>query len=198
VWLGDPVGVFWESALLVVNVGQLVLRRVEDSRARFSPEDLDFVNDALPDLPPSSRRRLLDLGVWVTGEPGAVLTREGDNVQHLIYLATGEATIRMAGVDVATCPAGAFVGEVTVMQHEPATATAILTRPSRYWAIDARVLRQATQDDPELRRALSTTFSRHFRDKLIRTNRRLADGWSPRSPPSEEAGTPSTAGGSAS
>ncbi len=174
VWLGDPVGVFWEGALLTVNVGQLVLMRWEDRRATFTPEEAAFVNQAFPDLQRARRRRLLDLGLWVSGDPGVVLTREGDRVQHLVYLATGEVTIRMSGVDVATCAPGTFIGELTVMHQEPATATAVLTRPSRYWMVDGRVLRQAADADPELKRSLTASFSRNVRDKLVRTNRRVA------------------------
>ena len=174
IWLSDPVGVFWETMLLLVNVGQLTLMRWEDRRARFSPEESDFVRVAFPELPRSAARKLLDLGLWVSGEPGTVLTRQGESVQHLVYLASGEATIRTSGVDVAVCEPTAFVGEVTVLDQGSATATAVLTKPSRYWAVDAHVLRRAADSDPDLRRALAWSFSRNVRDKLVRSNARIA------------------------
>ena len=91
-----------------------------------------------------------------------------------MYLASGEVTIQSSGVDVAVCEPSAFIGEVTILEQGPATATAIVTQPSRYWAADGRVLRQATQANAELRRALERSFSRNTRDKLLRSNRVIA------------------------
>lgn len=174
IWLSDPVGVFWESMLVLVNVGQLALMRWEDRRAEFSDEEADFVRTAFPDMAPAAARRLLDLGFWISADIGTVLTREGEPVQHLVYLASGEVTIQSSGVDVAVCEPSAFIGEVTILEQGPATATAIVTQPSRYWAADGRVLRQATQANAELRRALERSFSRNTRDKLLRSNRVIA------------------------
>lgn len=175
-WLYNPVGVFWESMLLAVNVGQLLLMRWEDRRASFTTEESDLVRVAFPELPRAAARRLLDLGFWVSGDAGTVLTREGERVQHLVYLASGEVTIRSSGVDIGVCEPTAFVGEVTVLEQGRATATAVLSKPSRYWAVDGHVLRQAADADPELSRALSWSFSRNVRDKLVRSNARIAGG----------------------
>jgi len=74
------------------------------------------------------------------------------------------------GVGVAACHAGAFVGEMTVLTQEPATGTAILSKPSRYWAIDARVLRQLTKAEPEIHSALGISFAKNLREKLVASN----------------------------
>lgn len=171
VWLKDPVGVFWESLLLLVNVGQLTLMYVENRRATFSNEEEDMARRVLPGLSGRLQRKVLDVGVWHDGLAGTVLTREGEPVGHLVYLATGEAVISLGGVGVAACHAGAFVGEMTVLTQEPATGTAALSQPSRYWSIDARVLRQLTTAEPEIRRALAASFSRNLREKLEESNR---------------------------
>jgi CRP-like cAMP-binding protein len=170
VWLMDPIGVFWESLLLSVNVGQLGLMHFESRRATFSDEEKNLLQRVLPDLSGRLQRKLMDAGVWTTGEPGTVLTREDQAVNDLAYLASGEALITVGGIGVAACHAGAFVGEMTVLTQEPATGTAILSKPSRYWSIDARVLRQLTQAEPEIRSALGASFAKNLREKLVASN----------------------------
>ena len=186
VWLKDPVGVFWESLLLMVNLGQLGLMHMENRRATFSSEERSFVRRALEGLNPGQQRRLLDAGLWYTGQPDTVLAREGQAVGQLVYLAAGEAVISVGDIRVAACHAGAFVGEMTVMTQEPATGTAVLSQSSRYWAIDARVLRQLASADPDIRRALEASFARNVRDKLVEANRSAAAGAEPSRPDHED------------
>ena len=187
VWLRDPVGIFWESLLLLVNISQLGLMHLDNRRATFSSEDRSFVKRALSGLTPGQQRRLLDAGLWHTAEAATELTREGEPVRELVYLASGEAIISLGGVQVAACHAGAFVGEMTVMTEDPATGTAILSKPSRYWAIDARVLRQLGESDPEIRSALNASFARNVRDKLVEANRSAAEASVTRTGESESA-----------
>lgn len=175
VWVKDPVGVFWESLLLIVNVLQLGLMHLENRRATFSPEDRSFTDGALDGLSAGQQRKLLDAGVWQTAEAHTVLTREGEAVEQLVYLTAGEAIISVGGVPVAACHAGAFIGEMTVMTKDAATGTAVLSTPARYWAIDARVLRKLGESDPDIRRTLNASFARNVRDKLVEANRSASE-----------------------
>ena len=169
-WLNNPVGVFWESLLLVVNLGQLGLMHLETRRATFSDEEAAMLDQVLPDLASRLQRRLLDAGVWRSAEAGEALTREGEPVSHLVYLATGEVRITLDDIDIATCPAGAFVGEMTVLTEEPATGTATLSQAARLWSIDARVLRTLVRAEPEILSALRASFAANLRDKLVASN----------------------------
>lgn len=181
IWLKNPVGVFWESLLLTVNLGQLAYMRWETRRATFSPEELVFLEGVAPGLGRRLQRKLLDAGVWSDEPAGTVLTREGEPVSHLVFLASGEARISLAGVDVASCPAGALVGEVTVLSGDPATGTARLSAASRTWSIDARVLRGLAEGEAEILSALRVGFANNLREKLVATNLATAE---------ERGGTP--------
>lgn len=170
VWVRDPVGVFWESLLLVVNLGQLALMKWEARRAVFSVEEKALVEQVVPQLSRRLCRKLLDAGVWSDGVRGQVLTREGEAIERLTYLASGEALISLGGVGVAACPAGSLVGEITVLTRDPATGTATLVQPSRMWSIDARVLRSLAEAEPEILSALRAGFANNLREKLVASN----------------------------
>ena len=175
VWVSDPVGVFWESLLLSVNLGHLALMRWETRRASFSEEERTLVSRVAPRLSRRLQRKLLDAGVWAAEDEGTVLTREDEPVERLTYLASGEAVIALGGVGVAVCPEGSLVGEVTVLSEDPATGTAILSKPSRTWSIDAEVVRALVRGEPEILSALRTGFANNLREKLVAANRATLD-----------------------
>ncbi len=174
IWLNDPVGVFWETLLVLVNIVQLAIIYFENQRARFSPEEQEFINRKLPKLEKGNCRRLINQGLWITGEKGADLTRQGEPVSHLIYLASGEAIIHSGGKPVAICSEGSFIGEMTVMKGDPATGTAKLYKPSRYWMIEAKALRKLINAKPEIGEAISAAFTTGLQDKLLRSNQLIS------------------------
>ena len=174
IWLSDPVGVFWETLLVLVNIVQLSIIYFENRRARFSDEESEFIAQKLPNLEKGFCRRLLNQGLWISGEKGAELTQQGEPVKHLIYLADGEAVIHSGGKAVATCTKGSFIGEMTVLNAEPATGTAILDQSSRYWMIEADALRKLTKSKPEIGEALNAAFTIGLKDKLQRSNQLIS------------------------
>ncbi len=174
VWLNDPVGVFWESTLVTVNVVQLALLYLGNRRAQFSAEEQEFMEGRFQDLGAGLRRRLLDAGSWRDLAVGTLLTRQGEAVQQLVFLANGEVIVQADGATVAICRGGSFIGEMTVLGAEPATGTAIVGRPVRAWSIDGDRLRALAAEYPDIRQSLEAGFSRNVREKLIEANRCIA------------------------
>lgn len=182
VWLKDPVGVFWETLLVLVNIVQLSITWHMNRSARFTPEEQVFMDGHLPNLSQAQRRKLLNQGIWISGEDGTELTREGEPVSHLTYLASGQALVVSGEHPVAVCEPGAFIGEMTALHGEPANGTVRLLQPSRYWAIEAQRLRELVSKDPETGTALESSFARNMRDKLVRSNRFILDSGGVRQP----------------
>lgn len=174
-WLKDPIGVFWESLLVAVNAVQLAITWHQNRTARFSDEEKVFMQNHLPNLSFSDRRRLLNRGLWISGEIGAELTSEGQPVSHLVYLASGQALVISGGRAVAVCEPGAFIGEMTALRGEPASATVKINQAARYWAIEAEQLRDLVKKSTEIGVALEGSFARNMRDKLVRSNKFIQD-----------------------
>jgi hypothetical protein len=116
------------------------------------------------------QRKLLDVGVWTTGEPGLALTREGQSVNELVYLASGEALITFGRRGHRRLPRGRLHRRDDGPPQDEATGTAVVSKPTRYWAADARVLRQLCHAEPEILSALRSSFARNLREKLIASN----------------------------
>lgn len=142
-------------------------------RARFT-EDEQAMRDALPGLGKAEARHLIDQGVWLDAKPGDILTREGEPVGHLYYLASGKVRVTSGGTAVGEAQAGGFIGEVTVLTGAPATGTVTVDTPSRLWCAPAPALRAYVDNHDDVRRALEAAFRQALSDKLVASNKRLS------------------------
>lgn len=173
--LGDPVGAVWGAviaSLALVVIGRRVWR---DSAVRFTPDEQHMMESLFDGLPRGRARHLVDQGVWISGKAGDTLTREGEPVEHLYYLAEGEARVLSRGVEVGQCRAGDLIGELTVLSGETATATVILSRPSRFWCAPAEDLRPYVEAHEDIRRAIEHGFATVLKAKLRASNRTIAE-----------------------
>jgi CRP-like cAMP-binding protein len=170
IWLNDPVSTMWESLLVAVNVIQITREWMSERRAKFRPEEEAFVQRRLSGLSRAEARRLLDMGLWVDAETGTTLTTEGTPVQHVAYVTSGAVEVTLDGRCVGVCGPGNFVGEMSVLANTPASATAIVKEPTRYWLIPAAQLRALKEKEPALADAFQTGIARDLRNKIISGN----------------------------
>jgi CRP-like cAMP-binding protein len=168
--LTDPVSTFWETLLVLVNIGQLTLTAWLDRRTQFDTREEGLRAAHFPRLAPSRLRRLLLAGKWMDLPASTRLTRAGDPVPALWFLHEGRAQVIVAGVAVGHCLPNSFIGEMTVATGEPAFADVVLDTDAVVWRIDAKRLRDLANRDPETGHALEAAFFRMIRQKLANSN----------------------------
>lgn len=169
-WVHDPVQLFWESLLFVINIGQLALIWWQNRRAQFSDDEKAFAASRLRGLSKGQTRQLLDLGHWWDVLPGTVLTLEGERPQHLTYIASGSAGIYVGDTRIADCGAGHYIGEMSVLDREPASATVRVEQSARVWQLPTAEMEQLGDRKPTLLAVLEAGIARDMRSKLIDTN----------------------------
>ena len=96
----------------------------------------------------------------------------------LVYLATGKAQVIRDGNPVALMSTGRFVGEMTCMTGQPATATVRVTQEARVLKLPASEFRRFVTRQPVVRDHIEIAFARDLRRKLsehMQTNARRFD-----------------------
>jgi hypothetical protein len=172
---GDIIAAAWSGAiagLALIFVGR---RLWEDNNVRFTADEQHMVATLFDELPKGRARHLVDQGVWLGGKAGDVLTREGEPVDHLYYLAAGEARVLSMGIEVGLCRPGDLIGELTVLSGETASATVILLTPARFWCAPAEDLRPYVEAHEDIRRAIEHGFATVLKAKLRASNRTIAE-----------------------
>ena len=169
-WLNDPVTVFWEVVFVLTNVMQLSILAFENKRASFNEAEQKFVDAAVPNVERAQAKRLLKAGLWCEAAAGDVLTREGEIASHLFFIASGTVRIEKKHRIVGVCGHHDFVGEISFMNDQPATANAIVANSIHYLKFERETLRKIVNKDKDIRHALETSFNRNLVEKLIKSN----------------------------
>lgn len=133
---------------------------------RFSLDDRKFGDAALPELDDQELRRFLKIGHWQTLPTGTILTVQNKPINALVYLASGEAEVERGGEIIATMNQARFIGEVTCMTGDGATATVRLTQESRVLKMPVAEFRRFILRSPVIREHLEVAFARDLRRKL--------------------------------
>jgi CRP-like cAMP-binding protein len=169
----NPFSAFIEISWLLLSLFGIARLWLLTRGLTFTDEERTFLDAALPGLSRLTARRFLAAGQWQDLAPGTVLTREGEPVGQLTYIASGAASVSHAGAEVATIPEGLFVGELGVLTRAPATATVTVTAPTRAFTIAAAPLAALVAKHPDLRLSLDAGIGADARRKILGANRRL-------------------------
>ena len=169
-FLYDPVSIFWKSLFILVNLVQLAILWYEHMRASFSEDEEHFIKTIVPGLRRARAHKLVRAGTWKNAMPGERLTTDGVVVPDLMFISGGAVRIEKAGQIVAVCADGDFIGEMSFITGEPASADAIADRPVRYLSFERAALGRLLDAEPELRAALEASFNRNLIDKLVKSN----------------------------
>lgn len=156
-----------QVAWITISLVGITRMLLVNLRLRFSADEHLFIEDMLQGLPLAQARMLLDIGLWVEAEPGTVLTVQGEPVDHLCYLASGQTDVLVDGKFVAQCDTGAMIGEVTYLSGEPASATVRTRDTVRCLRFDAAQLRQFLARNADIRAVLEQNMANHLRTKLV-------------------------------
>jgi len=176
VFVRDYATIGWMLLLLGVWLVLQWSGRSNEGKARFVNEEEAMRASFLSALPRSAARQFIDQGLWLHGDAGEILTREGEPVANLYYLLSGEAQVTSQGRQVGTCRAGDLIGEATILSGDAATATVTLSGPATFWCASTTALRLFLDDHDGFRVAIERSLASAVKDKLRAANRTIAGG----------------------
>jgi hypothetical protein len=166
----DPGNLFWWALIGLVALVRLVAGRSWRFGHALSKDEELFHQRVVPDLSVGRVRRLLTAGRWREVVAGTVLTRTGERIRELSFVARGMVDIVVDGKRVGSCGPGALVGEAGLSTGDRATADAICATPVRYLGFDATRLYRLLDDHIDLQDAIELAIERSLRDKLMQSN----------------------------
>lgn len=171
-------GMAWSTSLTVlltlVALLQVVLQHQRAKRGFTSVDEQRLIEDVLQVNEPADQQHLLDLLEWRELAPGDTLVRQGQAEPPLVYIASGHARVTHDDREVGSCGPGEFVGEMSVVAGDSASATVTSTEAMRVALIDRDGLLVLTRGVPEVGRAFDRALNRGLSAKVRRMNDALA------------------------
>lgn len=174
--LGGAGGTYaiWIALIVIANAVQLAILISGSRLGNFHTEEKQLLEHVLQVEEPAQQRRLLDLLEWRDTELGDVLIREGETLPPLIYIASGAASVEHEGRVVGVCGAGDFLGDMSIVSGEKASATVTVTNRMRIAVFDRDALIQLSRSAPEIRSAFNAALNRGLAAKVLRMNEMAA------------------------
>lgn len=140
----------WNLVFMTVNLVQIgLLVRERRPQLLMGPEQ-ELYKQVFSDLTPGEFRRLMKLGEWREIADGSTIVHRDSVVLDMQVLREGTLEVRAAGGVIAQLKPGQFVGEMSFLSGEKATADVIATEPSRVLAWSQESLNELLERKPAL------------------------------------------------
>ncbi len=130
-------------------------------------------------LPRDALQPVYERGVTIKVDAGDVLIREGQTNKHLYLVLHGEVEVRLPDsperfteVRLGTRGPGSCLGEYSLIDKNPASATVVATRPSELFKISHETFYELLKTDHALGSAVYRNLFVHLVDRL-----RATDAW---------------------
>ena len=166
----DPGGLFWWIMLAIVAVLRIGFATGWRVGGPLSGDEEMFHQRIVPELNAGHVRLLLTAGRWREVVPGTALTRAGERIVELCFIARGQVDIVVDGKKVGDSGAGTLIGEAGLSTGDVATADAVCSTSVRYLGFDATRLYRLLDNHEDLQDAIELAIERSLRDKLHRSN----------------------------
>lgn len=158
-------------ALALVNLVQFARLSHRLHQGAMTAEERALIAEVLAIEEPAKQRRLREVITWRDADTGEVLMRQGQKAPPLIYVATGQMEIEHEGLPVSSCGPDDFLGEMSLVTGEGASATVKVSLPARIAVFDRAGLLRLMDAMPELARAFDRRLNIGLVDKIQRMNR---------------------------
>ncbi|MYL24979.1 cyclic nucleotide-binding domain-containing protein [Halomonas alkaliantarctica] len=158
----------WQVAFIVINAFNLTVLLLQRRPVKLSDEEQWLKHTTLRLLKPRKIRRLMQRAERYEVPSGEHLIHQGHELNALLLLLSGEASVKADGQRRAMLQPGDFAGEMSFISGKLTSADVVAEAPVRYIAWPASTLERLYQRDPELKDALQGTIGMDMANKLTR------------------------------
>jgi CRP-like cAMP-binding protein len=137
--------------------------------ARATTDELLAQVPLFKDLSKKHLRRVRSLATRVDVAPGRVLAREGGAGHEFVVVLEGDVEVRQGDDVIATCGAGEYFGEISLIEHRPRTATVVATSPAVLDVIGQRDFAELLAEEPAIAEQIRATAAQRLDDDAHRT-----------------------------
>lgn len=162
--------IVWSGAFAAINAVHFAALAMRARSGKLLEEERELFDDVMKIEEPGQQRHLKDLIDWRDVAPGQALVSQGQANPPLVYVARGTADIAVDGKRVGACAPGDFLGEMSLISGQTATATVTAAEAMRVARFDREGLAQLARAAPEVGRALDSALNRSLAAKVVRMN----------------------------
>jgi CRP-like cAMP-binding protein len=161
-------GIGWDIVFVLINIVQIWILLGEKRNIHFGREEQELYEAVFNRITPLEYRRLLNAAHWEKKEIGDVLAKEGALLPVLMVIYSGAVRIEKNGKVIAILKSGDFVGEMSYVCGDKASATVIVDEHVRLLCWDKARLTRLLGNEPSLKTSIDAVLSHNMAIKLKR------------------------------
>ncbi len=127
--LWAPIG--WNAVFVTVNLVQIGILLRERRPRRLGSAEQELYDTVFADLAPGEFRKLMKVGQWRDIPTGSIIVERNSVVADMMVLKQGGLEVRVGDRVIARLQPGQFIGEMSFLSGEKATADVVATEASR-------------------------------------------------------------------
>ena len=132
--------------------------------AKRTTEELLAQVPLFKDFSKKHLQKVASLMTRIDVQPGKELTHEGGHGQEFIVILEGDVEIRHGDKVIASRGAGDYVGEISLLDDRPRTATVVATTPAVIDVIGRREFMTLLHDEPEIGEKIKATAEQRLKE----------------------------------
>jgi hypothetical protein len=163
----DP---FWAVIYSIMNmmVNIVMMYLIVRDRRETSLDDRDMqLFQSFAGMAPGDFRRLRALGKWTEAQVDTNLTTEGERLNQLYYILSGNVEISKSGRSI-PISGKHFIGEIAYLQRTPASATVVAKPGCTYISWSHADLAKVSEKHDGLKLSLGALLSTDLAQKVAR------------------------------
>ena len=161
-----PLG--WVFIFAIINVWRLYQLYVEKVNIYFSETEEEMLATSFYNFNRVEFAKLLRAGTWKTVAPNTKLTVEHEVPTSLYFIQNGIVSVEKEGENPIQASDGTFIGEMSFINKNPATATVVVTHTLTTFVWNRESLERLISRNPTLNALLKQTISIDLTRKINR------------------------------
>ncbi len=162
------VPVYWNILFAGINIVQIGFLLVERRPVTLSAQEQKLYEQVFRRLTPREVYKLFKIAQWKKLPAGEILVRQDTNLDSLMLINKGVASVQIKGQEAAKLDEGHFVGEMSYLTGAMTSASVIAASELEYVEWPTTSLETFLRKYPDLRIALNAIIGVDLAGKLSR------------------------------
>lgn len=163
--------VLWNLLFMSINVVHVSMIVFGERRVRFSEDEEELYETMFANFTKLEFQRVLRLSLWINAKPGDQLATEGEHLSDVMLISDGVVEIRVGDRAVATVRDGQFIGEMSYLTRDTASASAVVIEPTKLLAWPKVELRSMLKRNPSMLSLMTAVMGADVSRKLRSSDR---------------------------
>ena len=166
------IAIGWNFVFVTVNLYHIAVIIYEKRPVHMSPKHKELYETMFKDLTPVEFLKITKIADWEHFKSGEVITQQGRAVPDLNLIYNGTVNVTVDRAKVAELKDGQFVGEMSFLTEQPATATCIVRHDAELLVWKQEQFKELLKRNPSLYFTIQSVLSAQVSSALVSSSKR--------------------------